>query len=114
LAVASAEAEGRACEVSTQEFRAAFKRTGPDKWVSTHGPEGLCDVVTVQVIERESDSSSLWTFNQTTPTADTKTPLCRGFQLNKPDRFSWQYPTTSILTCEEIRSGRVRYRERSD
>lgn len=100
--VASAEAEGRNCEVSTQQFTATFKRAGRDKWISTHGPEGICDLVTVQVIERESDHPNLWTFSQTTPYRRHQDPLCQGFQLNQPDRFSSWYPKVSALSCDEI------------
>ncbi len=100
--LATIQDEARACTIATQQFSTTFRRSGKNKWISTHGPEGLCNLVTVQTIEHEPDTPVLWTFTQTTPTGDVDGPLCKQFLLNKPERFSWKFPTASRPVCEEI------------
>jgi hypothetical protein len=96
------EVERNTCTVTVQNFKVKFTRAGPHKWISTHGPEGICNIVTVQTLENEPDHSILWTFTQTTPTADTSGLLCGGIELNKPDRFTWHSSADFALGCDTI------------
>jgi len=93
--------ERNSCKVSTHTFSSEFQRVGPNKWVSNPGPQGICNIVYVQTLENEKDSSGLWTFTQTNVTAD-KGGLCEGIELNKPSIFSWRSQTELIMDCHVI------------
>lgn len=102
VAIKNAQGDRDKCTVTVQNFAVKFERAGPNKWISTHGPEGLCDIVTVQTLENEPKYSVLWTFTEVTPTADTTGPMCKGLVLNTPDRFSYKFTSTFELGCESI------------
>lgn len=89
----------RTCYLSTNRFRSEFKRSGPNKWVSVQGPQGICNVVLVQTLENDPDYPQLWTFTQTRATSDNKGP-CEGIEVNKPGIYSWDAPNQFDLNCQ--------------
>lgn len=93
------------CKVRTNTFEREFTRTpGRKKWISNPGPEGICDAVTVIVIEAE-ESGYLWTYTQTRVTADTTSELCKGFEFNVPVVYSWKALETVFADCKSIKFG---------
>lgn len=87
------------CKVSTNTFSGEFQRVGPHKWVSSPGPQGACNVVTVQTLENSEEYLMLWTFTATTVTVDNDEPCTKMVQLNKPLVFTWRN-AFSILRME--------------
>lgn len=101
--LAQQDQERRTCRVTSQTFEADFQKTGTRKWVSNNGPEGLCDLVTVMVIEHEPDATVLWTFTRTRASGNTDAAPCKRFEINKPYVFSWRAPEQALMGCEVIK-----------
>lgn len=91
------------CTVWGHHFSAEFDRVGPDKWISNPGPQGLCNVVTVQTLEREPNEPLLWTFTSSRVTADKDKPC----DELKPTRsvYSWKTPSALAMQCNTINFG---------
>jgi hypothetical protein len=84
-------------------FSLKFKRVG-DKWVSNSGPQGLCDVIKVITLEKESEKYGweILTFTQVVVSSG-KGSLCpTKSDLFKPLVFSWKYGALAELTCSRF------------
>lgn len=101
--LAQQDQEKRTCRVSSQTFEADFRKSGTRKWISNNGPEGLCDLVNVLVIEHEPDAAVLWTFTHTRAAGNTGAGPCKGFEINKPFVFTWRAPEQALMGCEVIK-----------
>ncbi len=101
--LAQQDQEKRTCRVSSQTFEADFRKSGSRKWISNNGPEGLCDLVNVLVIEHEPDATVLWTFTHTRAAGNTDAGPCKGFEINKPFVFTWRAPEQALMGCEVIK-----------
>lgn len=99
----------RSCRVWANTFTVEFRRVpGEQKWISKAEPEGLCNVVTVIVIELDPTDTKLgmkWTYSQTRVAVDTSSPLCKGFELNAPLANAWDEPSATMLTCDDFTFG---------
>jgi len=85
------ERELRACRVTVHTWEQEFERVSDRKWISNPGSVGLCNVVTVSVLEGEKDAPSLWTLTQTVVSADREGPCAGvGSTLNQPLVYSWK------------------------
>lgn len=97
--------EENTCKISVERLgRPTFQRVGPNRWLSNPGPQGLCSVVSVQVLESSSEHQVLWKLTQTTVSAETELPSCRFLKsaLNKPEVYSWDYPSTLAPGCKYV------------
>ena len=98
------ELDESTCNVSIQRGETTFRRAGANRWVDNPGPQGLCNIVTVQVFEQNSEHKSLWTLTQTTLSGDVERPMCSFVKesLNKPWTFSWDAPKSLSLKCRYL------------
>lgn len=97
--------EENSCRISFERIgRPTFQRVGPNRWLSNPGPQGLCNVVTVQILESSSEHQLLWKLTQTTVSAETERPSCRFLKntLNKPEVYSWDYPKNLSPGCKYL------------
>jgi hypothetical protein len=93
------------CAVWTNAFERDFTRApGERKWVSNPGPQGLCNVVDVVVIESD-ESGWLWTYTQTRVTLDRSNKLCESKEPNLKMVYSSHAVDTGFAKCSSIKFG---------
>ena len=96
------------CTVWANTFDLSFSRApGERKWISDSKPEGLCNVVTIAVIELDPKDTSevLWTYTQTRLTADKTSSLCQHLEIGVPLVNSWRAAGSSLLDCKFVTFG---------
>ncbi len=99
----------RTCHVFAQTYRLTFTRAGPNRWVSTTGPEGLCASVQVATLERPANHKYdfEWTYTLVRSTVDTSVQSCRPLaaELNKPSVWKWDASRETLLPCKRFSFG---------
>ncbi len=99
------ELEENTCTVRLTRNQLRFQRVSERRWVSNPGPQGLCNVVTVHVLENDPAGAFLWKFTETTVSADVEKKAC-GFLkngLNQAQAYSWDYPSTVAPGCKYMK-----------
>ena len=94
--------EENTCRVAMTRGQLVFTRVSERRWVSNPGPQGLCNVVGVQVLENDPAGAFLWKYTETTLSADVDKKACEFLKegLNKPHGYSWDYPQTIAPGCK--------------
>lgn len=64
------------CSITVNTFEQHFTRISKNKWLHNPGPVGLCNVVRISTLENSAEYPNLWTFTQSTVTAD-QDPTCQ-------------------------------------
>jgi len=72
----------RACEVVTNHWDLTMRRTGARSWVADKGPNGSCDVST---LEQEPENEDHWMFTS----VRASDPSCAGPEVDKTNHFIW-------------------------
>jgi hypothetical protein len=95
------------CKISVSQGELTLTRSGTRRWISNPGPQGLCNVVTIAILESDPAHPALWMYKVTTVSADTEQPLCKGLKndLNKPQTYSWDAPETFAPGCKYLEMG---------
>jgi hypothetical protein len=93
------------CGMRISQAKLTFSKAGKHRWVYNPGPEGLCKVVQVGVLEVEH--TALWKYTTTSVSADTDGQLCGTLKnsLNKPEVYSWDAPGTVATSCKFLDIG---------
>jgi hypothetical protein len=101
------ELEERTCKIRFWNWEAEFERAGKHKWISNPGPEGLCNVVRVRVLENREGYENLWTLTETMLSidADASQTFCSDAEVNKPTVYSWDAPKTIKPDCRYLDVG---------
>ena len=96
----------KTCKVSAdlEGWTAKFKRVAKNKWVSTAGPEGLCNVVTFMTLEHEPNHPNLWTYTRTRSYAEQENQFCKHLEVGKELKYDWRDKTIN-LDCKFIEYG---------
>jgi hypothetical protein len=91
------------CTAATSVFSADFVKVSDRKWVSNNGPEGICGVVSVFILEREPNYDNLWTYTEkyiyTNNNADR---ICK-LAHDSTSMYSWNAGKTVRLKCEDFK-----------
>jgi len=91
------------CTAYSIVFAADFVRVNDRKWVSNNGPEGICGVVSLITIERETNYANLWTYTeQNTYMHSNADEICK-LAHNEVTTYSWKSGKTVRLKCEELK-----------
>jgi len=95
--------EERTCSIQLDHFESRFVKVSEDRWMHSPGPEGVCDVVNVEILEREPNHPSLWTY-KLRPTVGNPgaSPLCK---VLAPKECSWRLPSAAAVQCETLKFG---------
>lgn len=90
--------QNRSCSIVVNKWSAKFRKIAEWKWINNPGPEGLCNLVRVEVFE--CDKYGNWQFRTTRVEAD-KNEHCsyQQEQLNKPRISSESIPGPLQLDC---------------
>jgi len=86
LARASVDLERRTCRLSAFTFKVDFKPLGPDKWIGTVGPAGLCGIKKVyELAPQQPGDDMLWQLSETLVAIGKTTGACawHDSELNK-------------------------------
>lgn len=97
--------EADTCNIRTYTGATTYERVSPYRWISNPGPRGICDVVTVAVLESTKQYPGLWKQTVTTLSANTDLKSCEFYKdsLNKPTVYSWDYPQETAPSCKYLR-----------
>lgn len=98
--------EGATCSVTLNTFELHFSRISKNKWLHNPGSAGLCNVVRVSTLENSEAYPELWTYTQTTVTAD-KDPVCQKWvEVGATMVTSWDSPKAfKFGQCKYIQFG---------
>lgn len=98
--------EGATCSITLNTFELHFSRISKNKWLHNPGPAGLCNVVRVSTLENSEAYPELWTYTQTTVTAD-KDPACQKWvEVGATMITSWDSPKAfKFGQCKYIQFG---------
>jgi len=98
--------KGATCSLTLNTFELHFSRISKNKWLYNPGPTGLCNVVRISTLENLEDHPNLWTFTQTTVTAD-KDPTCQKWvDVGSTIVTSWDSPKAfKFGQCKYIQFG---------
>lgn len=99
------EDETRTCKISsfTDYKTLHLKKIGPNKWLGTEWPSGLCNSVITYTLEHEPNYNTLWTYTQIRSHTD-QNELCKGFEVGKPLIYSWKNKPIE-MKCDFIEFG---------
>lgn len=98
--------EGATCSITLNTFDLHFSRISKNKWLSNPGPAGLCNVVRVSTLENLEDHPNLWTFTQTTVTADKDATCQNWIDVGATFVASWDSPRAfKFGQCKYIQFG---------
>jgi len=98
--------EGATCSIALNTFDLHFSRISKNKWLYNPGPAGLCNVVRVSTLENSETYPELWTYTQSTVTAD-KDPVCQKWvEVGATMVTSWDSPKAFRFgQCKYIQFG---------
>lgn len=98
------------CTIDIWQDHVSLKRAGSsaNQWIFNPGPQGLCNVVNVAVLERDPKYQALWRYTVTEVSADSSSALCKGLgnALNRPEVYSWDAPDTIVPGCKYLKVGK--------
>jgi hypothetical protein len=91
-------------ETDTGSF--PFEPVNENKWVSNHGPSGVCGVVVIMTLERDPKHLMLWDYSQVRHYTNTVNSMCKSLsKINEPMSFSWNGKSPIQMGCEYINFG---------
>lgn len=100
------EDQADTCRVWTYHFTLELDRViGERKWISNPGPQGLCNMVTVVVIEEDRDRPSLWSYTQKRITVDRSGEFCKNLDAEQTLVNTWNAPSSILINCKKIEFG---------
>ncbi len=90
------------CEIHTTTWETAFKKTGQGTWTSHAEPAGLCNLMTLETLERPE--FGLWTYTNTRIAVGNDTEFCKSFkkEINKPHAYTWNAPKKFAPSCKQM------------
>jgi len=98
--------KGATCSITLNTFELHFLRISKNKWLYNPGPAGLCKVVRVSTLENLEDHPNLWTFTQTTVTADKDSTCQKWVDVGSTMVTSWDSPKAfKFGQCKYIQFG---------
>jgi hypothetical protein len=99
----SIDDEERTCTIHVSHFEGRFQQVSAYRWMNTPGPEGVCDVVNVEILEREPKHDSLWTY-RLKPTVGNPgaSPFCKGLGAKE---CTWKLPSAAAMECATVQFG---------
>jgi hypothetical protein len=96
------EVELRACKVRSTQLDVELTQAGPNKWLSTTGPGGPCNVVTSTVVAADPEKPWIKTVTRIVLSADDKDPTCKTIGIDVPIIHS-SHPTSEVVaSCPTI------------
>lgn len=90
------------CEIHTTTWETEFKKTGQGTWTSQAEPAGLCNLMTLETLERPE--FGLWTYTNTRVAVGNDTEFCKTFkkEINKPHTYAWNSPKKFAPFCKQM------------
>lgn len=92
------------CSIKTQIYELDFQKVGPTKWLSNPGPQGLCNVVTVNILEQDPVRTGSWTLTEQRVSVGSSSGVCSKIKESK-EVFSSSVPSTALMNCRTLSYG---------
>jgi hypothetical protein len=101
---ASLELEITTCSVSVGRWTLSFTKQTDTRWVSNDGPNGVCGVVLITTLERET-KNNLWTYTQRKIVTNKQNSVAFCTIIEEgPVTYSWRN-NTKKLACDLVEPG---------
>src|SRR5262245_48039069 len=98
IAKGTHEKDSKTCSIYTSQFTQKFKWVDKDTWVSNDGPGGLCGVVTVSRLNKDS---TLWVYT-TKSVVNNKTPdWCKKMDESE-HLYDWRGGGDRFVGCDYV------------